>query len=93
MTKYKFKDENGNWQTLVQDVKVNGESVSNGVSATIQIKTINNQSIIGTGNIDIQGGSGEYVEYRANQGLSAQQKLNARNNIDAVGNGQIKQST
>ena len=93
MTKYKFKDENGNWQTLVQDVKVNGESVSNGVSATIQLKTINNQSIIGTGNIDIQGGSGEYVEYRANQGLTTQQKLNARNNIDAVGNGQIKQST
>ena len=93
MTKYKFKDENGNWQTLIQDVKINGESVSNGVSATIQLKTINNQDIVGTGNIDIQGGSGEYVEYRANQGLTAQQKLNARNNIDAVGNGQIKQST
>ena len=93
MAKLKFKDENNEFIPVVQDVKVNGSSVFDEKDANIRLKTINSQSIVGYGNINIQGGEGEYVKYSPNQGLTNQQKTNARNNIDAVGNGQVKQQT
>lgn len=54
MAQYKFKDENNNWQRLVQDVKVNDLSVFDGKDANIDLKTINNESLIGTSNISLQ---------------------------------------
>lgn len=93
MAKLKFKDENNEFIPVVQDVRVNGSSVFDEKDANIRLKTINNQSIVGSGNINIQGGGGEYVKYSPNQNLTTQQKTNARNNIDAVGNSQIKQQT
>lgn len=93
MAKLKFKDENNEFIPVVQDVKVNGNSVFDEKDANIRLKTINNQSIVGSGNINIQGGEGEYVKYSPNQNLTTQQKTNARNNIDAVGNSQVKQQT
>ena len=81
------------------------------VSGT-NIKTVNNISLLGSGNIQIVGGVQDvrvdsisvvtdgianvpfnYVQYSAGQELTTQQKSNARTNIDAVGTGQIKQST
>lgn len=94
MAKLKFKNENGEFIPVVQDVKVNGTSVFNEETANIKLKTINNQSIVGTGNIEIEsGGGGEYVEYSPNQDLTLEQQENARENINAVGNNQIKQTT
>lgn len=59
----KFKDENNNFIPIVQDVKVNNSSTFDGKDANINIKTINNQSILGEGNIEIQGGgSSDYEE-------------------------------
>ena len=63
MAKLKFKDENNNFIPVVQDIKVNSSSVFDGKDANIRLKTINNQSIVGSGNINIQGGEGEYVKY------------------------------
>ena len=91
MAKLKFKDENNEFIPVVQDVKVNNSSVFDGKDADIKLKTINNQSIVGTGNIDIQGGEGEYVKYTPNQNLTTQQKLNARNNINSFGRDEVKQ--
>ena len=87
MAKLKFKDENNHFIPVVQDVKVNSTSVFDGKDANVQLKTINYQSIVGTGNIEVASG-GEYVEYSPNQGLNATEKANARANIDAenVGN-------
>ena len=93
MAKLKFKDQHNNFIPVVQDVKINKTSVFNGKFANIKLKTINNQSIVGTGDITIQGGDGEYVKYTPNQNLTTQQKINARNNIDALGNNNIKQGT
>ena len=93
MAKLKFKDENDNFIPVVQDVKVNDNSVFDGKDADIKLKTINNQSIVGEGNINIQGGEGEYVKYSPNQNLTTQQKINARNNISAIGTNQVKQQT
>lgn len=91
MAKLKFRDENKNFIPVVQDVKVNNNSVFDGENADIRLKTINNESIIGTGNIDIEGGEGEYVKYTPNQNLTTQQKLNARNNINAFSRDEVKQ--
>ena len=55
MAKLKFKDEYDNFIPVVQDVKVNGNSVFDGKDADIKLKTINNESIVGTGNINISG--------------------------------------
>ena len=52
MAKLKFKDENNEFIPVVQDVTVNGSSVFNGKNADVFLKTINNQSIVGSGNID-----------------------------------------
>ena len=41
----------------VEDVQVNGDSVVESGIASINLKTINNQDIIGEGNLEIQGGS------------------------------------
>jgi len=92
MAKLKFKDENNEFIPVVQDVKINNTTVFDGKEADIKLKTINNQSIVGTGNININA-EGEYVKYTPNQNLSNQQKLNARNNISALGTNQIKQQT
>lgn len=92
MAKLKFKDENNEFIPVVQDVKVNNSSVFDGKDANIKLKTINNESIVGTGNIEIQS-EGEYVKYTSNQGLTDQQKLNARNNIGALGRADVKQQT
>ena len=54
MAKLKFKDENDNFIPVVQDVKVNGVSVFDDIEANINLKTINSQSIVGTGNITIE---------------------------------------
>ena len=62
MAKLKFKDENGDFVPVVQDVTVNGDSVFDGVEATVQLKTINSESIVGTGNISISGGSATDVQ-------------------------------
>ena len=91
MAKLKFKDENDKFIPVVQDVKVNDESVFDEKEANINLKTINNQSIVGKGNINIQGGEGEYVKYTPNQNLTNQQKLNARNNINSLGRDEVKQ--
>lgn len=93
MAKLKFKDENNEFIPVVQDVKVNANSVFDGKDANIKLKTINNQSIVGSGNINIQGGEGEYVKYTPNQNLTTQQKTNARNNINAFGRDEVKQQT
>lgn len=93
MAKLKFKDENNEFIPVVQDVKVNNSSVFDGQNADIKLKTINYQSIVGSGNINIQGGEGEYVKYSPNQNLTTQQKLNARNNISALGTTQVKQQS
>ena len=87
MAKLKFKDENNHFIPVVQDVKVNSTSVFDGKDANVQLKTINNQAITGTGNIEVAAG-GDFVEYSPNQGLDATEKANARANIDAenVGN-------
>lgn len=55
MAKLKFKDENNEFIPVVQDVKVNANSVFDGKDANIRLKTINNQSIVGSGNIDAGG--------------------------------------
>ena len=47
--------------TGVSDVEVNGSSVVSGGVAEIELKTINQNSIVGSGNIDIQGGAGVFV--------------------------------
>lgn len=91
MAKLKFKDENNNFIPVVQDVKVNGASVFDGEDANVSLRTINNQSIVGTGNIDVS--VDDVVKTTANQGLSNQQKINARNNIEALGSSNIKQGT
>lgn len=91
MAKLKFKDENNEFIPVVQDVKVNNSSVFDGKDANISLKTINNQSIVGGGNIEID--VSDVVKTTANQGLTTQQKLNARNNIEALGNSNIKQGT
>lgn len=44
----------------VDDVKVNGYTVVSDGEAIINIKTINAQSLVGTGNIDIEGGSSSW---------------------------------
>lgn len=89
MAKLKFKDENNEFIPVVQDVKVNNLSVFDEKEANINLKTINNQSIVGNGDItiDVQ----DVVKTTANQGLTTQQKLNARNNISALGTSNIKQ--
>lgn len=51
MAKLKFKDENNEFIPVVQDVTVNGSSVFNGKDANIALKTINSQSIVGTGDV------------------------------------------
>lgn len=59
MTKFKFKkDINSEHFELsaVQDVKVNNQSVFDGEEANINLKTINNQSIVGEGNVYIDIG-------------------------------------
>jgi len=91
MAKLKFKDENNEFIPVVQDVTINNSSVFDGENADIKLKTINNQSIVGTGNIDVEGGGGEYVKYTPNQNLTTQQKANARNNINAFGRDEVKQ--
>lgn len=91
MAKLKFKDENNNFIPVVQDVKVNNSSVFDGKDANISLKTINNQNITGSGNIEID--VSDVVKTTANQGLTTQQKLNARNNIEALGSSNIKQGT
>ena len=91
MAKLKFKDENNEFIPVVQDVKVNNSSVFDGKDANISLKTINNQSIVGGGNIEID--VSDVVKTTANQGLTTQQKLNARNNIEALGSSNIKQGT
>ena len=51
-----FTVTNGqNGSGSVADVLVNGSSVLDGQTAKILIKTINNASIVGTGNVDIDG--------------------------------------
>ena len=37
MTKLKFKDEDNNFISVVQDVKVNGESITNGTTANLEM--------------------------------------------------------
>lgn len=94
MAKFKFKkDKNAQHFELsaVEDVKVNGVSVFDGEEASIKLKTINNQNITGNGNIEID--VEDVVKTTANQGLTTQQKINARNNIEALGNSNIKQGT
>ena len=91
MAKLKFKDENNNFIPVVQDVKVNSSSVFDGKDANIRLKTINNQSIVGSGNIDVDVDN--VVKTTVNQGLTTQQKINARNNIEALGSSNIKQET
>lgn len=75
----------------IEDVKVNNQSVVTDKIANINLKTINNESISGTGNIDIDVEN--VVKTTANQGLSNQQKINAKNNIEALGTENVKQST
>ena len=53
MAKLKFKDEDGEFIPVVQDVLVNNDSVFDGKNANIELKTINSQSITGSGNIEI----------------------------------------
>ena len=91
MAKLKFKDENNEFIPVVQDVKLNDISVFDGKDANIKLKTINNQNITGNGNIEID--VEDVVKTTANQGLTTQQKINARNNIEALGNSNIKQGT
>lgn len=81
MAKLKFKDENNEFIPVVQDVKVNGNSVFDGKDVNIRLKTINNQSIDGIGNIEID--IDDVVKTIADQGLTPQQKANARTNIEA----------
>lgn len=54
MAKLKFKDENNEFIPVVQDVKVNDTSVFDGKDANIELKTINNQDIVGEGNINVE---------------------------------------
>ena len=59
MAKFNFKDDvtaQHFEMQLVQDVKVNGTSVFDGEEARIRLKTINNQVITGSGNLNIDGG-------------------------------------
>lgn len=57
MAKLKFKDEDGEFIPVVQDVLVNNNSVFDGKDANIELKTINSQSITGSGNIEISPSS------------------------------------
>lgn len=58
----------------------------------VNIKTINNQSLLGSGNIDIQGGGSdpEAVKFTP-QTLTEVQKAQARTNIEAASNEQVSQ--
>lgn len=47
----------------VDDVKVNNTSVVENKIASINLKTINRQSIVGSGNIDVEGGGSELNEF------------------------------
>ena len=47
--------------TGVSDVEVNGSSVVSGGVAEIELKTINNNSIVGSGDIEIQGGASAFI--------------------------------
>ena len=49
----------------------------------VTIKTINQQSILGSGNLDIQTGAGDAVQY-TEQNLTDAQKTQARTNIGAA---------
>lgn len=63
------------------------------VSGT-NIRTVNNQSLLGSGNIDVQGGGGSdpnAVKY-TEQTLTDSQKGQARENIGAVGSSQVSPS-
>lgn len=75
--KLKFKDENDRFVPVVQDVKVNGTSVFDGEEASINLKTINNQSIVGEGNIQIDSGSSDYEDLENKPSL---------NNVELIGN-------
>lgn len=57
MAKLKFKDEDGEFIPVVQDVLVNNNSVFDGKDANIELKTINSQAITGSGNIEISPSS------------------------------------
>lgn len=75
----------------INDVKVNNESVVSDKVANIKLKKINDQDIAGEGNIEIDVEN--VVKTTANQGLTNQQKINARNNIEALGSANVKQET
>ena len=61
MAKLKYRDPSKGFIPVVQDVKVNGTSVFDEEKADIRLKTINNQSIVGEGNINVGGGgTGDY---------------------------------
>lgn len=65
MAKFKFKKNRNSRHfelSAVQDVKVNNQSVFDGEDANINLKTINNQSIIGEGNINIESGTSAYAD-------------------------------
>lgn len=50
----RFKDENNHFIPVVQDVKVNDVSVFDGKEAIIIIKSIDNISLVGDGNISFK---------------------------------------
>lgn len=68
--------------SAAQDV-IDGGKQPTLVSGT-NIKTVNNQSLLGSGNIEIQGGDSDAVKFTA-QTLTDAQKEQAKTNIDAAG--------
>ena len=66
--------------TGVSDVEVNGTSVVSGGVAEIELKTINQNSIVGSGDITIQGGAGVFV---AEYGVTTYADI-----VDAIDDGQ-----
>lgn len=57
----RFKDENNHFIPVVQDVKVNDVSVFDGKEAIIIIKTIDNISLVGNGNISFKTINGSSI--------------------------------
>lgn len=85
MAKLKFKDENNNFIPVVQDVKVNKNSVFDGKDANINIKTINNQPVVGNGNIVIDQDfvkDNNYVHTDNNFSNEYKNKLDGLENYD-----------
>ena len=77
-------DPSNSWYTKTETDTLLGAKQATLVSGT-NIKTVNNESLLGSGNITIQGGGGGAVKYDEAQTLTDAQKAQARTNIFSAG--------